>query len=205
MSASEFEFAHPEPVVDPKKRAIFEVRNSKELYECMGSYVVIHTTFDKALGIDRGLILQLNQIAVCGLSNDTGKFRSKPVTVHKHVPPKVREIPRLVDEMCDHANLQTDAFYVAAFVLWRLNWIHPFADGNGRVARVLSYICLSITLGFAVDGEFIGQLLDRRDEYYAALEAADRAWAASDQDYLDSEVVRELQHLLFDIYVNLGS
>ncbi|MGC9960185.1 Fic family protein [Roseiarcus sp.] len=23
-------------------------------------------------------------------------------------------------------------------MLWRLNWIHPFADGNGRIARTVS-------------------------------------------------------------------
>jgi len=203
MSASEFEFAHPEPVVDPEKRAVFEIRNSAELYEFMGLYVVRYTSRGMPLAIDRDLILRLNQIIVRDTSSDAGKFRSKPIVVHEHIPPKVREVPGFMDEMCDHANLQADEFYVAAFVLWRLNWIHPFTDGNGRVARVLSYVCLSVTLGVAVDGEFIGQVLDRKNEYYAALEAADRAWAESEQDYSEPEVVRDLQDLLFDIYIDL--
>jgi hypothetical protein len=32
------------------------------------------------------------------------------------------------------------AIHLAAYLMWRLNWIHPFADGNGRTARMTSYV-----------------------------------------------------------------
>jgi hypothetical protein len=28
---------------------------------------------------------------------------------------------------------------LAAYGLWRLNWIHPFVEGNGRTARAVCY------------------------------------------------------------------
>ena len=155
------------------------------------------------LNLTPELVLDLNRITVHGVEPRAGEYRTKPRFVAEHIPPKSGDLPSQVQEMCDHVNVSKDPFYVAAFVLWRVCWIHPFDDGNGRVARALSYICLCGLLRESVVTEFLSQIMHRDDEYYAALEAADRAWAASDQDYRDSEVVREMQDLLFDIYVNL--
>ncbi len=54
-------------------------------------------------------------------------------------PPGYREVPALVEELCAWADQTTDPVPVAAALLHaRLAGIHPFSDGNGRVARVLS-------------------------------------------------------------------
>lgn len=94
-------------------------------------------------------------------------------------------------------------FPCAAFVPWRLNWIHPFADGNGRVARGLCYVALCVVLGEVVAGDFLILLLDRCKEYYEELESADREWASSDQDYSDPRVVSAMEDLLADLYASL--
>jgi hypothetical protein len=36
--------------------------------------------------------------------------------------------------------------------MWSMNWIHPFFGGNGRTARALSYLVLSVKLGFVRPG-----------------------------------------------------
>jgi Fic family protein len=63
-------------------------------------------------------------------------------------------------------------------VLWRINWIHPFADGNGRTARAVSYILLSIKLDSLLPGTktIPDQIAADKKPYYAALETADAAW-----------------------------
>jgi hypothetical protein len=40
-----------------------------------------------------------------------------------------------------------DALDVAAYALWRITWIHPFRDGNGRTAFAFAYACLCLKLG----------------------------------------------------------
>ena len=42
---------------------------------------------------------------------------------------------------------------VAAYALWRLNWIHPFVNGNGRTARLFSYFLMTMRAGDILSGE----------------------------------------------------
>lgn len=63
----------------------------------------------------------------------------------QHVPPDAWQVPQLVEELCDYVNDNWDAataLHLAAYVMWRLNWVHPLADGNGRTARAISYLVL---------------------------------------------------------------
>jgi Fic family protein len=62
--------------------------------------------------------------------------------------------------------------------MWRLNWIHPFADGNGRTSRIISYVVLSIRAGAVLPGTptIPDQIVDNRNPYFEALDAADAAY-----------------------------
>jgi Fic family protein len=62
--------------------------------------------------------------------------------------------------------------------MWRLNWIHPFADGNGRTSRIISYVVLSIRAGAILPGTptIPDQIVDNRNPYFDALDAADSAY-----------------------------
>ena len=88
-----------------------------------------------------------------------------------------------------------DALDAAAFALWRINWIHPFKNGNGRTARAFCYACLSARLGVILPGTttVIDQIMLTRPDYEAAIRSADQAAAADPKardlkqmkDYLD--------------------
>jgi Fic family protein len=83
--------------------------------------------------------------------------------------------------MCDYVNDNRHtktAFHLAAYVMWRHNWIHPFEDGNGRTSRVLSYIVLSLCVGYMLPGSptIPEQIQGDRSGYFKALEDADAAW-----------------------------
>ena len=79
----------------------------------------------------------------------------------EYIPPEYTDIPALLDELVDYVNTTDDhPLIVAAVVHYQLVTIHPFEDGNGRTARLLSGYILD-TNGYGFNG--IGSL----EEYFA--------------------------------------
>ena len=75
-------------------------------------------------------------------------------------------------DVLDHPTL------LPAYALWRLNWIHPFVEGNGRTARAACYYLLCLRAGKILPGTRIvpERIRDNRLPYYAALQDADKHW-----------------------------
>ncbi|MBV9482145.1 MAG: Fic family protein, partial [Acidobacteria bacterium] len=88
--------------------------------------------------------------------------------------------------------------HLAAYLLWRINWIHLFQDGNGRTARAVSYAALCIALGYELPGTktIPEQMAENKQPYYKALEAADEAYKSRQID------VSELENLIEDRLAN---
>lgn len=85
------------------------------------------------------------------------------------------------------------AIHLAAYLFWRMNWIHPFADGNGRTARVVSYLVLSVKLhSILPDAPTIPDLIAvDKTPYYKALEGADGSWKRGIVAVADMEAMLE--------------
>lgn len=131
-----------------------------------------------------GPILQLHKAALEGLHRLAGTFRNTPVTIgdSKHQPPHEAFVADEVQGMCVYVNehwTAKSATHLAAYVLWKMNWIHPFSDGNGRTARTISYVVLSTKLDSLLPGTptIPEQIASDKRPYYQGLEAADEAWA----------------------------
>lgn len=87
-------------------------------------------------------------------------------------------VPEMIEEMCDYVNSswnEKSPIHLSAYVMWRLNWIHPFTDGNGRTSRAASYLILCLKTGYLLPGKLTipEQISQERSPYYKALEAAD--------------------------------
>lgn len=130
------------------------------------------------------MIANLHKAALEGFDSTAGTLRSHSVSISnsKFNPPMSADLPVLLEEMCDYVNDNWElmsSFYLSAYVLWRLLWIHPFYEGNGIVARALSYIVLSVREGRLLPGNSTipEQIALNRTPYYEALAAADDAWA----------------------------
>ena len=79
----------------------------------------------------------------------------------EYIPPEYIDVPALLDELVDYVNTTDDhPLIIAAVVHYQLVTIHPFEDGNGRTARLLSSYILDIN-GYGFQG--IGSL----EEYFA--------------------------------------
>lgn len=77
-----------------------------------------------------------------------GELRRRAVRVGQHVAVSPGAIPRFLAHFeRTYSRLgRADAILAAAAAHHRLLWIHPFLDGNGRVARLISHAMLLETL-----------------------------------------------------------
>ena len=77
-----------------------------------------------------------------------GEPRRRDVKVSQHVPVSPGAVPRFLDrfERAYGGLGKTDSILAAAAAHHRLLWIHPFLDGNGRVARLVTHAMLLDTL-----------------------------------------------------------
>jgi len=137
---------------------------------------------ERPFALRPSLILELQHIAVEGIEPYPGRWRIGNVEISgsRHTPPGPHLVENLVTELCEYVNNcwhERTAFHLASFIMWRLNWIHPFSDGNGRTSRMLSYIVLCAKLGYVLPGSpTIPQQIEAdRRRYFQALEAADEA------------------------------
>ena len=77
-----------------------------------------------------------------------GAFRDRDVKVGRHIAVSPGAVPRFLQRFeTAYARLgRIDSILAAATAHHRLLWIHPFLDGNGRVARLMSHAMLLETL-----------------------------------------------------------
>ena len=73
-----------------------------------------------------------------------GTLRKRDVKIGRHVPISAGAVPRFLERFeAVYSNLGKAAtIFSAAAAHHRLLWIHPFLDGNGRVARLMSHAML---------------------------------------------------------------
>jgi Fic family protein len=150
------------------------------------------------------ILARLHYLAIRDIYGCAGSFRMGPVFLNRagvvdetlHQPPAWEQVTPLVEEMCSYVNshLESSAIHLAAYVMWRHNWIHPFLGGNGRTSRAVSYLILCVRIGYNLPGEptVPQQIADNpksRDRYFRALQASD----ASDRNgRLDVSAMEEL-------------
>lgn len=159
---------------------------------------------------------ELNFYAVHMLSPAPGAFRHEvKINVNikntPHTPPKWGQVPDLLEGFFDELQKLTaddKVFEAAAYALWRLNWIHPFAQGNGRTSRALSYFILCQHYELWLPGRTILPELIKRhnNQYYKLLQAADSSHTSGSNDGLNAIAVF-LEELLYEQLssVNSGS
>ena len=194
-------------VLEEENRDLFvqvQEQNLIRQYGLLTNCIEIGLT-KRPVSFDKYLLWSLNHVAVANISQLGGRFRKEPIHVGSHVPPHFRDVDDWMDRFISTVQ---ENWYVwtetelAAYGLWRLNWIHPFIEGNGRTARAACYFLLCVRLGALLPGKRIvpERIREDRKGYEAALTAADRAWDAGHLDFTEMEVYpsRLLQEQLED-------
>ena len=117
-------------------------------------------------------VLQLHALVTDKLLPSAGQYRDGPVSIRgsRHMPPPWQRVPELMDVWLawqDGEGMEYPSIVRAALAHEAFLNIHPFYDGNGRVARLL------LNLQLMRDG-YPTTLVQRsvRETYIRALEAA---------------------------------
>jgi Fic family protein len=191
------EALEPELISDPDKKARREVRNGFQQFDHAIELIEYWLQPDrKPFKLRPSAIMSLNRLALDGLSRYAGVYRPTAIEIKgsKHNPPGAYLVAELIEELCEYiaVNWDRSPIHLASYILWRLNWIHAFVDGNGRTTRVTSFIVLCVRLGYRVPGSpTIPELISRdKNPYYSALEVADAAYESEKR--IDVSAMEEL-------------
>jgi len=188
----------PELITDPEQKAHREAANGLRQFDVAMEVLEEWRTRGAKFRLRPSAILNLHRTALDGISAFAGNFRPAGVEIEgsAHEPVGAHQVPALIEDMCDYVNDNWDAktaIHLAAYVMWRLNWIHPFDDGNGRTSRTVSYLVLCAHLGSRLPGSktIPDQISENKDPYYKALESADQAWKQGKIDLATLEKLLE--------------
>lgn len=142
-----------------------------------------------------GSVHHVHRVVVAGLraegDRQPGKYRDHDVAISgsSHVPPASASVHAYMSDLFDFANERRPAheqMLQIALAHHRFVWIHPFGNGNGRVARLFTYWMLR-KLIFDTHGHSAlnpaAVFGNDRSEYMRALEAADPISAQGDLEW----------------------
>ncbi|HET9593703.1 MAG TPA: Fic family protein [Solirubrobacterales bacterium] len=141
---------------------------------------VLQIADDDGLEIDEGLLKGLHFMMLkYDLKKNPGRWRPGPIFVHREATdeivyegPPSEEVPGLISEMLRELSRGDGPVVVkAAMAHLNLTMIHPFSDGNGRMARCLQTLVMARERVVAPVFSSIEEFLGRNTEaYYQLLE-----------------------------------
>lgn len=148
----------------------------REIFNLLRAYRQI-ATHDSRKALSIPFVLKFHDTVMNNLSVDAGHFRSEPWAVFNqagiaiYVAPSPGEIKELMEEFVHTITTSHHPVpVIAAIAQFLFEKIHPFADGNGRVGRLLSAHLLHAgkygMRGLIPFEEFID---GHREDYYEAL------------------------------------
>ena len=176
-------------VIAPPKE-IQEVRNALKAYEVMPSW---QPSREEDL-------LAAHQILMAGLIDEVGRYRHGGVGVMLgdrvvHMAPPANQLNRLMGELLqwlgnseEHPLIQSCIFH------YEFEFIHPFADGNGRMGRLWQTLILSQWHNIFAHIPVESLINQHQKAYYDALQAStDQADAAPFITFILQMIVDAIQ------------
>ncbi len=134
----------------------------------------IHRRFCENLPPD--LLVSINPDTKETVKLVPGEFRTRDVKVGQLIPISPGAVPRFLSRYQEvYGSLGViDTVIASAAAHHRLVWIHPFLDGNGRVARLLSHAMLLETLDTGAVWSIARGLARNVQDYKGHLAACDQ-------------------------------
>lgn len=152
------------PVIAPP-REIQEARNAINAYEQFGSWQPTNEDH----------LLNAHQTMMAGLIDDAGRYRSGNVGVMKgndvvHMAPPANRVRLLMEDLLEWvATTDQHPLIVSSVFHYEFEFIHPFADGNGRMGRLWQTLILSQWNPLFAQLPVESMVYEHQNDYYQAI------------------------------------
>ena len=158
--------------VKGNENEIIEVKNTIVVYERLHQWIPTR----------KSSMLKAHKLLMVHLLDNPGEWRSSSVGVIKghqisHMAPPADRVPFLMDDLLDYVtkDKETHVLIKACVFHYELLFIHPFIDGNGRMARLWQQLIL-INHNPVFRFVSIESLIkEHQKEYYRVLEKSDKS------------------------------
>jgi len=150
---------------------IHEVKNAFSAYELLNEWSPTNSRH----------LLAAHQHLMDGIIPTAGKYRTKGVGIAKgsqlvHLAPPAANVRGLMKDLLMWLRKSKAHPLIASSVFhYELEFIHPFADGNGRMGRLWQTLILSRWKPLFAYLPVETVICDNQDAYYAALSRSDKA------------------------------
>lgn len=150
-------------------RELAEVKGAIAAYEALVNFKA-HSITD---------LLSAHGLMMADVLTKAGQFRHKAVGIHKggqvhHVAPPAHKVSGLMADLMQWLQQAKDHPLITSCVFhYELEFIHPFADGNGRMGRLWQTLILSQWHPLFLSLPLESVIKDHQSRYYQALEQAD--------------------------------
>ena len=158
--------------------------DAKELLNYRNAFDLVSSYIGDGEPITEGLIREIHKRLVEGVRGNSatpGEYRKTQNYVVNsktkdviYTPPPAYEVPQMMQELVEWTNNEKEIHpvLISGIAQFQLVHIHPFLDGNGRTARLLSTLCL-YQRGYDFKKLFtISEYYDRnRTDYYQAIQS----------------------------------
>jgi Fic family protein len=151
-------------------REVQEVKNALAAYDRFDSW---KPEAEKAL-------LEAHRILMSGLIDEAGIYRHGGVGVMAgqqviHVAPPADRVPQLMGDLFSWlASTDAHPLIASSVFHYEFEFIHPFADGNGRMGRLWQSLILARWNPLFADIPLESLIFEHQAEYYAALQESTR-------------------------------
>lgn len=152
--------------------------STRELAEVAGTIAAYEALADfKAHNISD--LLAAHGLMMADVLTKAGQFRQGAVGIHKggqvhHVAPPAHQVSGLMADLMHWVQQAKDHPLITSCVFhYELEFIHPFADGNGRMGRLWQTLILSQWNPLFLSLPLESLIKDHQTQYYQALEQAD--------------------------------
>ncbi|WP_294392025.1 Fic family protein [uncultured Sphingomonas sp.] len=167
---------------------VLNYSNQVNVIEALVHYLSFHGGVDPERGClqcpTERAMQELHRTGTLFLLAKPGEYREEEVHIAAngvvvYVPPVHTEVAEYMRQFAMDLAVKwggMSAVQIAAFCLWRINWIHPFKNGNGRTARAVAYTCICLKLGFIPGGSptMIDLIMRNKPEFERLLMHADK-------------------------------